>query len=163
MAVGIPRLRAVTLQQALQGLQNRPKTEHRCFVQATQQVQAPQTQAIQAPGQIYIQTLQTHKQNLEDFIFTHENAHQGFKASTIVLAVVQGFARIAVTGLGIAAATLDHPPKVLNVLTAALGAVGTGVVPLSKWRDSAGKTTFNEEAMSVFLSSRSRQQPVNIV
>ena len=87
---------------------------------------------------------------LEDFVLTRENARQAFKASTTVLAVIQGLATVAVTGLGIAAATLDHPPKVLNVLTAALGAVGTGVVSLSKWRDYSGKTTFNEEAMSFY-------------
>ena len=87
---------------------------------------------------------------LEDFVLTRENARQAFKASTTVLAVIQGLATVAVTGLGIAAATLDPPPKVLNVLTAALGAVGTGVVSLSKWRDYSGKTTFNEEAMSFY-------------
>lgn len=132
MAEGIPRLRAITLQHALQGFLKRPRTEHRCFVQATQQVQAPPTQVIQAAGQAYIQTLRTHSKHVEDFVLNHENARQGFKASTIVLAVIQGFATVAVTGLGIAAATLDPPPKVLNVLTAALGAVGTGVVSLSK-------------------------------
>lgn len=129
-------------------------------VQASVQLQAPQLQLAQVAGQPYIQVLETLKKLLEDFEVIHADACHGFKASTTVLAAVQGLAALAVTGLGIAAAALDHPPKTLNILTAALGAIGGGVASLSKWRNYAGKAAFNEEAASFYTSGVNNLQSV---
>lgn len=149
MAVGIPCLRASTLQQAPQGLLKRPRTTHRCFVQATQQVQAPQTQAIPAADQICTDTSIT-QQASRRFCTHPRECLPRFQGKHISIGCRPRIATVAVTGLGIAAAAIHHPPKVSNVLTAALGVVGAGVVSLSKWRDYAGRTTFNEEAMSFY-------------
>ena len=77
-----------------------------------------------------------------------------------MLTAVQGLAVLAVTGLGIAAAALDHPPKTLHMLTAALGAVGGWVASFIKWRDFAGKAAVDGEAMSFYMSGVNNIQSV---
>lgn len=69
-----------------------------------------------------------------------------------MLAAAQKFTALAVTGLSIAAAALDHPLSLWNIPTAALGDVGSGIASACKWRNFAGKAAFHEEALSVCVS-----------
>lgn len=87
------------------------------MAQASLQLQAPPPQPVQVAGQPYIQVLESTKNLLEDFRLIHEDACHGFKASTTLSAVGQGFAASVVTVLGIVAAALPHPPRTLNILT----------------------------------------------
>jgi len=45
---------------------------------------------------------------------------------------------------------MEHPPNVLNILTAAFGALSTSFSGFFKWRDYAGKATFHEDAVSFY-------------
>lgn len=85
---------------------------------------------MQVAGQPYTQVLEMSRQHLATFISIHEDLCQGFKASATVLAVLQALAALAVTGLGIGASTQKHFLKVLNILTAFLGAAGAGCLPV---------------------------------
>ena len=82
---------------------------------------AVQSQA--AAQQTYVELIK----QLESYSFTYQPYSQGFKASTALLTMVGGVARLAMFLRTAASTSSGKPQNIFNVLTAVMGSVSTNV------------------------------------